>query len=209
MNVKDDIWNLFKKIETRGVISHAPEYLLVGLGNPGITYENTHHNTGFMAIDAIASKLGVKINKSKFKAYIGEAMVGNHPVLILKPQTYMNLSGESVGEAAKFYKIPAEKVLVIYDDTTLSLGKMRIRKKGSAGGHNGIKSIIASLGSDEFPRIKIGIGEKPSGWDLADWVLSRYTDDDIKVLNTVFENTLSAAKLIFDGKPEEAMNKYN
>lgn len=209
MNVKEDIWNLFKKIETGGVISHAPEYLVVGLGNPGITYECTHHNTGFMALDYIAGKLGVKTNKMKFKAYIAEARIGAHPVLLMKPQTYMNLSGDSVGAAAQFYKIPPEKVLVIYDDTTLSLGKMRIRKKGSAGGHNGIKSIIANLGSEEFPRIKIGIGDRPEGWDLADWVLAKYTDDDVKALDTVFENTLSAAELILDGKPEEAMNKYN
>lgn len=210
MDIKEDIWNLFKKIEHKSAsASGVPEYIIVGLGNPGKEYENTHHNTGFLALEHIASKLSVKINKVKFKSYTQTACIGGHTVLLMKPTTYMNVSGEAVSAAMDFYKIPLENIIVVFDDTTLPLGKMRIRKKGSAGGHNGIKSIINLCGGDTFPRIKIGIGEKPEGWDLADWVLSKYTDDDLKTLETVFENTFSALSLIMDGKAEEAMGKFN
>lgn len=210
MDIKEDIWNLFKKIEHKGAsASGVPEYIIVGLGNPGKEYESTHHNTGFLALDHIASKLSIKINKVKFKAYTQTARIGGHTVLLMKPTTYMNVSGEAVSAAMDFYKVPLENVIVVFDDTTLPLGKMRIRKKGSAGGHNGIKSIINLCGGDAFPRIKIGIGEKPEGWDLADWVLSKYTEEDLKTLDAVFENTFSALSLIMDGKAEEAMGKFN
>ena len=183
--------------------------LIVGLGNPGKDYEKTRHNTGFMALDLISDKLSVHIDRLKFKALTATSELCGHNVLFMKPQTFMNLSGEAVFAAMDFYKIPIEKVIVIFDDTTLEVGKMRIRKKGSAGGHNGLKSIIACCGGDDFPRIKIGIGKKPEGWDLADWVLGKYSEEDLKTLQGMYENSFEAAKLIMDGKTDEAMNKFN
>lgn len=204
-----DIWSLFDKIKKTEKVSGPPEYIIVGLGNPGKDYEITRHNTGFMALDLISDKIGVHIDRLKFKALTACSEIGGHMVLLMKPQTFMNLSGEAVFSAMDFYKIPLEKVIVIFDDTTLDVGKMRIRKKGSAGGHNGIKSIISCCGGDNFPRIKIGIGKKPDGWDLADWVLGKYSDEDLKTLSTMYENSFEAAKLIMDGKAEDAMGKFN
>lgn len=204
-----DIWSLFDKIKKTEKVSGPPEYIIVGLGNPGKDYEITRHNTGFMALDLISDKIGVHIDRLKFKALTACGEIGGHRVLLMKPQTFMNLSGEAVFSAMDFYKIPLEKVIVIFDDTTLDVGKMRIRKKGSAGGHNGIKSIISCCGGDNFPRIKIGIGKKPDGWDLADWVLGKYSDEDLKTLSTMYENSFEAAKLIMDGKAEDAMGKFN
>ncbi len=204
-----DIWSLFDKIKKTEKVSGPPEYIIVGLGNPGKDYEITRHNTGFMALDLISDKIGVHIDRLKFKALTACGEIGGHMVLLMKPQTFMNLSGEAVFSAMDFYKIPLEKVIVIFDDTTLDVGKMRIRKKGSAGGHNGIKSIISCCGGDNFPRIKIGIGKKPDGWDLADWVLGKYSDEDLKTLSTMYENSFEAAKLIMDGKAEDAMGKFN
>ncbi len=204
-----DIWSLFDKIKKTEKVSGPPEYIIVGLGNPGKDYEITRHNTGFMAMDLLSDKLGVHIDRLKFKAFTTVCEFNGHQVLLMKPQTFMNLSGEAVFAAMDFYKIPLEKVIVIYDDTTLEVGKMRIRKKGSAGGHNGIKSIISLCGGENFPRIKIGIGKKPDGWDLADWVLGKYSEEDLKTLQGMYENSVEAAKLIMEGKAEDAMGKFN
>ena len=204
-----DIWSLFDKIKKTEKVSGPPEYIIVGLGTPGKDYEITRHNTGFMAMDKIAEKANVKIDRLKFKALTAAGELGGKRVFFMKPQTFMNLSGEAVFAAMDFYKIPLDKVIVIFDDTTLDVGKMRIRKKGSAGGHNGLKSIIALCGGDNFPRIKIGIGKKPEGWDLADWVLGKYSEEDLKTLGGMYENSFEAVKLIMDGKAEEAMGKFN
>ena len=186
------------------------EYLLVGLGNPDRKYENTRHNCGWLALDYIAGKLGCKVNKIKFKSFVGEASVGGKKVLLLKPTTYMNNSGQAVVEAMNFYKIKPENVIVIFDDISLDVGKMRIRQKGSDGGQKGMRSIIYLSGSDAFPRIKIGIGAKPNpNWDLADWVLSKFTDDERKTLDAIFDNAYRAVELILDGKIDRAMNLYN
>lgn len=204
-----DIWSLFDKIKKTENVQGPPEYIIVGLGNPGKEYEITRHNTGFMALDLFSDKMNTHIDRLKFKALTACGELGGHRVLLMKPQTFMNLSGEAVFAAMDFYKIPLERVIVVFDDTTLDVGKMRIRKKGSAGGHNGIKSIIANCGGDNFPRIKIGIGKKSDGWDLADWVLGKYSEDDLKTLSTMYENSFEAAKLIMDGKAEDAMGKFN
>ena len=186
------------------------EYLLVGLGNPDRKYENTRHNCGWLALDYIAGKLGCKVNKIKFKSFVGEAAIGGKKVLLMKPTTYMNNSGQAVVEAMNFYKIKPENVIVIFDDISLDVGKMRIRQKGSDGGQKGMRSIIYLSGSDAFPRIKIGIGAKPNpNWDLADWVLSKFTDDERKTLDAMFGNAYSAVELMLDGKIDHAMNLYN
>lgn len=206
-----DIFSLFKQIEQKessgaGVpVTH----MIVGLGNPGDKYRLTRHNAGFLSLDYISQKKNAKIDRVKFKALVGECMSGGKRTLLMLPQTFMNNSGEAVAEAANFYKIPPENITVIYDDISLDVGRLRIRKKGSDGGHNGIKNIIYLSGSNEFPRIKIGMGQKPDGWDLADWVLSRYSEEDMKTLSPVFDNTADALTLIMNGKIEEAMGKYN
>ena len=209
MNLKDDIWGLFKKIESGEKAGGPPEFIIAGLGNPGKDYERTRHNTGFMAMDRVAAECGAKIDKLKFKSYTALTTLGGHRVFLMKPCTFMNLSGEAVTAAMEFYKIPIQNVIVVFDDTTLPVGKMRIRRKGSDGGHNGIKNIIYLSGSNEFPRVKIGIGQRPEDWDLADWVLGRYSDKDLKALSPIFDNTVEALKLIMDGKAEEAMGKFN
>ena len=183
--------------------------IIAGLGNTGRKYENTKHNVGFIVIDILADRLGISVRKLKFKALIGEGRIGTEKVILVKPQTFMNLSGEAVKQAASFYKVPAENIIVIFDDVSLDVGKMRIRKKGSAGGHNGLKSIIGCCGGDDFPRIKIGIGKKPDGWDLADWVLGKYSEEDLKTLDGMYENSFEAIKLMVNGKLDEAMNKFN
>ena len=205
----DNIWSLFDKIKKKEVPSGPPEFLIAGLGNPGSEYARTRHNTGFLAMDTVAKKAGVKIDKLKFKSYTALGELGGHRVLFMKPCTYMNSSGEAIAAAMEFYKIPIERVLIVFDDISLPVGKIRIRKKGSDGGHNGLKSIIYLTGSNEFPRIKIGIGQKPEGWDLADWVLSKFTDEEMGTLSGLFEHAVEAMKLIMDGKAEEAMGKFN
>ena len=190
--------------------NNSIEYLIVGLGNPDRKYENTRHNSGFIMLDYIADKLGIKVNRVKFKSTVGEARIGSHRVLLMKPSTYMNNSGQAVVEAMNFYKIPAENVIVLLDDINLDVGKMRIRSKGSDGGQNGMKNIIYLSGSDKFPRIKIGIGKKPNPeYDLAAWVLSRFSKDEIKKLEAVAENSYDSVELIMDGNISEAMNRYN
>ena len=185
-------------------------YIIAGLGNPGDKYENTRHNVGFMAIDKIAEEYGVKVNKIKFKALIGEIEYKDKKVLLMKPTTFMNSSGEALREAMNFYKIKPENVIVIFDDISLDPGKMRLRKKGSCGGHNGMRSIIDLNGSDAFPRIKIGVGKKPHPeYDLAAWVLSKPVESDRKLIEEVYKKCVGAAESIMDGDFEKAMNIYN
>ncbi len=183
--------------------------LIIGLGNPGREYTNTRHNIGFEAIDALAEHYNISVNKSKFKALYGEGKVGNKKVVLVKPQTYMNLSGEAVKAFATWYKIKPEDILIIYDDVSLVPGKLRIRIKGSAGGHNGMKSIIQHLGTNEFERIRVGIGEKPGGWNLADYVLSRFTNVELKTIEESMGDIIGAAELIITKDIQDAMNKYN
>ena len=183
--------------------------LIAGLGNPTKEYDGTRHNIGFMAVDALAREYRSTVDTLKHKALIGKGMIEGQKVILAKPVTYMNLSGEAVRAIAEYYKIPPEDIMIIYDDTTLDVGRMRIRKKGSAGGHNGIKSIIAHLGTTEFPRIKIGIGAKREGQDLADYVLGHFTKEDKTLLAPVFEDVKKAAALMVWDDIEEAMNQYN
>ena len=169
-------------------------FVIVGLGNPGKKYDNTRHNAGFISIDALADKYGISISEKKHKALCGSGVIEGNKVLLVKPQTFMNLSGESVRSVMDFYKIdPEEDMLVIYDDISLAPGNIRIRKKGSAGGHNGIKSIIAHAGTQNFMRIKVGVGEKPSGWDLADYVLGHFSEEDNAKLKEIMPDVMQAA----------------
>ena len=186
------------------------DYLIVGLGNPGKQYETTRHNAGFICIEALADKYAIKINKLKFKSLLGEGRIEGKRCLLLKPQTFMNLSGEAVRDAVEFYKIPTENVIVICDDISLEPGKMRIRRKGSHGGQNGMRNIIYHLKDDNFPRIKIGIGAKPNPeYDLADWVLSRFSQSEAKLIKQVAEDTASAIEYIVKGDIDRAMSNYN
>ena len=184
-----DIFEKLKKLSAeRETAMGKPEYIIVGLGNPGVAYENTRHNAGFLAVAAMEKKYGFSVNTHKFKALVGGAVIG----------------------AMDFYDIPLENVVVVYDDISLDVGKMRIRRNGSAGGHNGIKSIIALCGGQDFPRVKIGVGKKPHpDYNLADWVLSRFTDEEMKKLSDVDKNTCEAVELMVQGKINEAMNKFN
>lgn len=185
-------------------------FIVVGLGNPGREYEQTRHNIGFIAINALAEAHGVKIDHLKFNALTATTVIGTEKVLLMKPQTYMNNSGEAVGEAARFYKVPPENILVISDDVTLEPGTLRIRRKGSAGGHNGLKSIINHLSSDGFPRIKIGVGDRVHpNEDLADHVLGKFAREDIDLMNETIKKAVAAADLIVKGETAEAMNLYN
>ena len=186
------------------------QFLVAGLGNPGKQYEGTRHNAGFFVLDVIAQRAGAKVDRIKFKGLCGEARIGGQRVLLLKPSTYMNLSGQSIREAMAFYKLPPENVIVIFDDISLSPGKLRIRRKGSDGGHNGMKNIIYLSGKDTFPRIKIGVGQKPNPqWDLADWVLSKFSSQDMKLLSEAAEHAADAVELMVQGKTDEAMNRFN
>lgn len=205
------MFRLFKKENTGKALPSGPyEYIIVGLGNPGKQYENTRHNAGFMALDCLAEKNHGEVKRIKFKGLVGDCRIAGKRVLLLKPSTFMNLSGQSVTEAMKFYKIPPEKTLILFDDINLEPGKLRIRRKGSDGGHNGMKNIIYLSGSDQFPRIKIGVGKKPHpDYDLADWVLSRFSENEKKDLETALQNAASAAELIVKGELDRAMNQYN
>ena len=187
------------------------EWLVVGLGNPGEKYARTRHNMGFLTLDLLAEREHVKIDRIKFKATTAQASLGGARCLLLKPQTYMNLSGEAVREAAQFYKIPADHVLVIYDDVSLPVGKIRVRPSGSAGGHNGIKNIIAHLGTDQFPRVKIGTGAPGRDGDMIDWVIGEPSQADKKVLLESFKRAIDAAECIIEngGDCQKAMNRFN
>lgn len=185
-------------------------FVIVGLGNPGKKYENTRHNVGFMAIDALAQKYGISVTEKKHKALCGSGVIEGVKVLLVKPQTYMNLSGESVGEVMNFYKLdPEEDLMVIFDDISLEPGNIRIRQKGSAGGHNGIKSLIAHTATQNFKRIKIGVGEKPAGWDLADYVLGHFSEEDNEKLRQVMPDVMQATVLMAQGETGKAMNDFN
>lgn len=184
--------------------------LIVGLGNPDKKYEKTRHNAGFLAIDAISRKLNVTVDKKKFDSLIGEGIIGGERALLMKPQTYMNLSGVAVEKAASFYKIPPENIIVIFDDISLPVGKLRIRRKGSHGGHNGIRSIVDYLQTQEFPRVKIGVGERPNpNYDLADWVLSTFKQEELSDVLTVADQCLDIVALMLQGDIEKAMSQYS
>ncbi|MBR5441495.1 MAG: aminoacyl-tRNA hydrolase [Clostridia bacterium] len=200
---------MFNKFKKAGGDS-TYEYLIVGLGNPGTKYETTRHNAGFLCVTRLEDTLGFKAKKLKFHALIGDTKIGNHKVLIMKPQTMMNNSGTAVKECASFYKIPVENIIVIFDDISLEPGKLRIKRKGSAGGHNGIKSIIAHLGSENFPRIKLGVGKKPHPeYDLADWVLANFPKKDIPLMREAIDNACDALRYIVDGNIDGAMSDFN
>ncbi len=204
------IFDLFKQIESDKHRMGKPEWLIVGLGNPGLEYAETRHNAGFLAISELAKRNHIAMTAMKFRSDCGDGMLGETRCFFMKPATYMNNSGEAVAAAADFYKIPPERVLVLYDDISLPPGKIRIRRKGSAGGHNGIKSMIALLGSETFPRIKIGVGEKPhKDYNLADWVLGKFPEAEMEQMQQAFEQVAEAAELIVAGKIEEAMSKYS
>ena len=196
---------MFLKAKSGGV-----DWLLVGLGNPGDKYENTRHNAGYMVVDEIGNRQRIPIQKLKYKALTNTTELGGQKVLVMKPVTYMNLSGEAVRQAADFYKVPAERILVISDDTALAVGKLRIRKGGSAGGHNGLKSIIQQLGTDQFPRLRVGVGEKPHpDYDLADWVLGHFTGQDKKDMDAAVAKAADAVEYLLSQGLDRAMNRYN
>ena len=204
------VFDIFKKLESERAPVGAVEFIICGLGNPGTKYENTRHNTGFMALDTLAGELNTDVKKLRFKSLTADAVIEGKHCLLMKPTTFMNNSGEAVVEALNFYKLTTDKLLVMYDDVSLDVGRMRIRKKGSDGGPNGIKSIIYLTGSDVFPRIKIGVGSKPHpDYDLAAWVLGMFPKEQGEVLEKIFKDAAAAARLIVSGKTDEAMNRYN
>ena len=186
------------------------QWLIVFLGNPGPRYAFTRHNAGFLTADAIEKLLNVRIDRLRFRALTATAEIGGEKVLLMKPQTFMNLSGEAVGQAARFYKIPPEHVLVVSDEVSLPVGSLRIRLKGSAGGHNGLKSVIAHLGTDAFPRIRLGVGSAPHpGYDMADWVLSAFQNEDAEMIRTAAENAAKACVCFIEKGPDKAMTQFN
>ena len=204
-----NIFDLFKKIEKKSNTGPV-SFIIAGLGNPGAKYERTRHNIGFAAIDFLAAECGVKIDRAKYRSLTAEADVGGVRALLMKPETFMNNSGIAIADAAAFYKIPPERVLVLHDEISFDPGLLRIRRKGSAGGHNGLKSIIEHLGSEDFPRIKIGVGKKPSPeYDLADWVLGALPSSDAEAIAARFADIAEAARLIAAGKTDEAMSKFS
>ncbi len=206
------VLDIFKKLdsERKPEPQGAVEYIICGLGNPGTQYEGTRHNIGFMTIDTLCDKYKLDCKKLKFKSLTCDAMISGKRCLIMKPTTFMNNSGEAVTEAMGFYKIPPERTIIVFDDISLEPGKLRIRRKGSDGGHNGIKSIILLSGSDMFPRIKMGVGAKPHpDYNLADWVLGHFKKEQAEVLESAMDNAVSAIELMVGDKMNEAMNKFN
>ena len=190
--------------------SGGASWLIVGLGNPGEKYENTRHNVGFQVVDELAERQNAPVQKLKFKALTNLLTISGEKVLVMKPVTYMNLSGEAVRPAADFYKIPPERILVISDDTALDPGKLRIRTKGSAGGHNGLKNIIQHLGTDQFPRVRVGVGQKPHpDYDLADWVLGKFQGEAKKVMDEAVKRAADAVECILKEGTDRAMNRFN
>ncbi|MCI6502273.1 MAG: aminoacyl-tRNA hydrolase [Clostridia bacterium] len=188
----------------------SPEFLLVGLGNPGTKYENTRHNAGFRFLDDLAKKQGVSVTRSRFQSLCGDMVFGEKRVLLIKPQTFMNLSGQAVAEAARFYKIPPEKVIVVSDDTSLDIGRLRVRRKGSDGGHNGLKNIILLLGTDAFPRLRIGVGQKPHpDYDMADWVLGNLNSEELKKITSTYDAASQGLEKILNGDVDGAMQICN
>lgn len=206
-----DIFELFRKIE-RGAPERSapPAFLVVGLGNPGAEYRDTRHNAGFWAIDRIAERVGIAVDRARHHALVGQGELAGVRVMLQKPTTFMNLSGVAVAEAAAFYKIPPGRVIVLCDDVSFAPGRFRIRRAGSAGGHNGLKSIIEKLGSQEFPRIKIGVGEKPSReYPLADWVLGRPSREERAAIDARLDDVFEALSLMLGGRIEDAMSRYS
>ena len=202
--------SLFEKWKTNRSPSGAPEFLFVGLGNPGPKYEFTRHNAGFLCMDLLAQQLGVKIDRIKFNSVVADVAIEGSRCILMKPQTFMNNSGEAVRDAANFYKIPPEHIIILFDDISLPPGKLRIRRKGSDGGHNGIKSILYLLGSDQFPRIKVGVGQKPHpDYDMADWVLSTFQKDELSRMKEAMEKACEAVPLLVREETDRAMNLYN
>ncbi len=197
---------LFRRARPAGPV----DFIVAGLGNPGKKYEATRHNAGFMAMEALADKLGVKIDRVRFKSYCGEASIGEKRALLLMPQTFMNLSGEAVREAMQFYKLPPERTLILHDDISLPVGIIRVRRKGSDGGQRGMQNIIQLTGSDQFPRVKIGVGAKPHpDYDLAAWVLSRFTKEEAPQILEAARNAAEAACLIVQDRIDQAMNQFS
>ncbi len=205
------IFDIFDRISSNSQTGGGKiEYVIAGLGNPGMEYEGTRHNAGFFVLDALAKQENTDINRLKFKGKTGEAVIGGKRCLLLKPTTYMNLSGESIVQALDFYKLDTDRLIVVYDDISLEPGKLRIRRKGSHGGHNGMRSIIDLTGKDDFPRVKIGVGKKPHpDYDLAKWVLGKFSKEDSEKMKQSAENACECIKLMIQGKTDEAMNKYN
>lgn len=206
-----NIFDAFKKIESNNnQTTGKPEFLIVGLGNPDRQYMNTRHNAGYLAIDTIAEKYNIELNRIKFQSICSIVSIEDKKCLLMKPTTYMNNSGRAIAEAMNFYKIPPENIIVIYDDISLEPSKLRIRRKGSDGGHNGIKSIIYLTGMDNFPRIKLGVGKKPHpDYDLAKWVLSEFSKEDIELMKVSFNNVVECIKFMVNGNIDKAMNRYN
>ncbi len=201
----ENIKRVFLKKEEDGRIM----YIIAGLGNPTKEYEGTRHNVGFAVLDVLADRLFASVEERKFKGYYGRGVIGGEKVILLKPQTYMNLSGESVRAAADFYKVEPDHIIVVYDDISLDVGQLRIRTKGSAGGHNGIKNIIAHLGTQEFPRIKVGVGNKPPRMDLADYVLSRFSKEEKGEMEDAYKTAAEAVEAYIKEGPDAAMNRFN
>ena len=206
-----DIFELFKKISKAPDTPQIPiTHLIVGLGNPGKQYHHTRHNAGFLMMDYLSERCGVEINRVKFKSLVSEAIIGGKRILLMKPQTFMNASGEAVKEAIAFYKIPVENVLVFSDDISLDVGRLRVRRKGSDGGQKGLRSIITLLGSDNFPRMRFGVGQKPHpDFNLADWVLSEFNDSEKKQLFAAFESAYDGMLLVLEGDVDGAMQICN
>ena len=206
-----NIFDLFQKIAKQDETTAGPvEYIVAGLGNPGAKYERTRHNAGFLAMDFLAEKYGARIDRAKFHALVGEATIGGKRVLLMKPQTFMNASGEAIAEAARFYKCPTEKIVVISDDFLLDVGRLRVRRKGSHGGHNGLKSIERMLSTTEYPRIRIGVGQKPHpDYDVIDWVLGSFSAEDLKQIAARYETLAAGLEKILAGDVEGAMQICN
>lgn len=204
------IFDVFDKISQSQTTTGQQEYIIAGLGNPGMQYDNTRHNAGFNVIDMLAKQYNTEINRLRFKGKTAELTIEGIKCLLLKPTTYMNNSGESIVQAMEFYKLDVDKLIVVCDDISLDCGKIRIRRKGSHGGHNGLRSIIELTGRDDFQRIKVGVGKKPHpDYDLAKWVLGKFNSDDTEKMKISAENACESIKLMIQGKTDEAMNKYN
>lgn len=205
------IFDVFDRISANSQNARGKiEYVIAGLGNPGLEYENTRHNAGFIVLDMLAKQCGEEINRMQFKGRTADVMLGDKRCLLLKPTTYMNNSGESIVQALEFYKLDVSSLIVVCDDISLDVGRLRIRRKGSHGGHNGLRSICELTGSNSYERIKMGVGKKPHpDYDLAKWVLGKFGKEDMEKLNTAAENACECIKLMVQGKTDQAMNKYN
>ena len=205
------IFDVFDRISANSQNARGKiEYVIAGLGNPGLEYENTRHNAGFIVLDMLAKQCGEEVNRMQFKGRTTDVMLGDKRCLLLKPTTYMNNSGESIVQALEFYKLDVSSLIVVCDDISLDVGRLRIRRKGSHGGHNGLRSICELTGSDSYERIKMGVGKKPHpDYDLAKWVLGKFGKEDMEKLNTAAENACECIKLMVQGKTDQAMNKYN